>query len=158
MPSASPNLTVRAPWSPKGLHGPGDAPARPLPVACVPSRFSRVFAPLWTATRQAPLSMGFSRQEYWSELPCPSPGGLPAPGIEPVSLMPPALAGVLYHQRPRKPHGPCSPPPAGPQSSTCLAGSSMRAGVSPALFRAEDMGMQQAPNRYLKEQTNKQKQ
>ena len=80
----------------------------------MPSHFSRVFATLGTATRQAPLSMGFSRQEYWSELPCPSPGGLPDPGIEPVSLMHPALAGVLYHQRPRKPRGPCSPPPAGP--------------------------------------------
>ena len=36
--------------------------------------------------RQAPLSMGFSKQEYWSGLPCPPPGGLPNPGIEPVSL------------------------------------------------------------------------
>ena len=37
--------------------------------------------------------MDFSRQEYWSGLPCPSPGDLPDPGIEPKSLMPPALAG-----------------------------------------------------------------
>ena len=37
--------------------------------------------------RQAPLSMGFSRQEYWSGLPCPSPGGLPNPGIEPRTLI-----------------------------------------------------------------------
>ena len=36
----------------------------------------------WTAARQAPLSMGFSRQEYWSGLPCPPPGDLPHPGIE----------------------------------------------------------------------------
>ena len=58
------------------------------------SRFSRVqlFATLWTVARQAPLSIGFSRQEYWSELPFPSPGDLPNPGIEPVSLRPPALA------------------------------------------------------------------
>ena len=41
--------------------------------------------PLWTVARQAPLSMGFSRQEYWSGLPCPSPGDLPKPGIEPES-------------------------------------------------------------------------
>ena len=40
----------------------------------------------WTAARQAPLSMGFSRQEYWSGLPFPSPGDLPNPGIEPGSL------------------------------------------------------------------------
>ena len=39
----------------------------------------------WTVTHQAPLSKGFSRQEYWSGLPCPSPGNLPNPGIEPVS-------------------------------------------------------------------------
>ena len=40
----------------------------------------------WTVAYQAPLSMGFSRQEYWSGLPFPSPGDLPDPGIEPVSL------------------------------------------------------------------------
>ena len=43
--------------------------------------------------RQAPLSMGFCRQEYWSELPFPSPGDLPDPGTEPVS---PALAGGFF--------------------------------------------------------------
>ena len=40
---------------------------------------------LWTVARQAPLSMGFSRQEYWSELPCPPPEDLPDPGIKPAS-------------------------------------------------------------------------
>ena len=39
----------------------------------------------WTVARQAPLSIGFSRQEYWSGLPCHSPGDLPNPGIEPES-------------------------------------------------------------------------
>ena len=39
----------------------------------------------WTVARQAPLSMGFSRQQYWSGLPFPSPGDLPDPGIEPRS-------------------------------------------------------------------------
>ena len=39
----------------------------------------------WTVARQAPLSMGFSRQEYWSGLPFPSPSDLPHPGIKPVS-------------------------------------------------------------------------
>ena len=60
---------------------------------CVLSCFSCVwlFATLWTAACWAPLSMGFSRQEYWSRLPFPSPGFLPGPGIEPTSLMPPAL-------------------------------------------------------------------
>ena len=45
----------------------------------------RLFATPWTAAYQAPLSMGFSRQEYWSRLPFPSPGDLPDPGIEPGS-------------------------------------------------------------------------
>ena len=45
---------------------------------------------------QAPPSMGFSRQEYWNELPCPPPGDLPNPGIEPASLMSPALAGRFF--------------------------------------------------------------
>ena len=57
------------------------------------SRFSRVqlFATLWAVAHQTPLSMGFSRQEYWSGLPCPSPGYLPNPGIKPVSPAAPAL-------------------------------------------------------------------
>ena len=45
----------------------------------------RLFMTPWTIACQAPLSMGFSRQEYWSQLPFPSPGDLPDPGIEPVS-------------------------------------------------------------------------
>ena len=45
----------------------------------------RLFATLWTVAYQAPPSMGFSRQEYWSGLPVPSPGDLPNPGIEPGS-------------------------------------------------------------------------
>ena len=62
--------------------------------ACSPSRFSRVrlFAILWTTAHQVPLSMGFSRQEYWSRLPLPSPGDLPDPEIKPTSLKSPALA------------------------------------------------------------------
>ena len=50
----------------------------------------QLFATLWTGGHQAPLSMGFSRQEYWTGLPFPTPGDLPDPGIEPAS---PALAG-----------------------------------------------------------------
>ena len=48
---------------------------------------------LWTVAHQAALSMGFSRQEHWSGLPCPPSGDLANPGIECRSLMPPALAG-----------------------------------------------------------------
>ena len=47
--------------------------------------------PLWTVACQAPLSMGFFMQEYWSGLPFPPPGGLPDPGMEPVSPVSPAL-------------------------------------------------------------------
>ena len=46
---------------------------------------------LWTIVHQAPLSMGFTRQEYWSGLPCPPPKNVPDPGVEPTSLMSPAL-------------------------------------------------------------------
>ena len=46
----------------------------------------RPFATLWTVACQAPLSMGFSRQEHWTGLPCPPPGDLPDPGIKPTSL------------------------------------------------------------------------
>ena len=54
---------------------------------CMLSRFScvQLFAMPWTAARQAPLSVGFSRQEYWSGLPWPPPGDLPSPGIKPGS-------------------------------------------------------------------------
>ena len=50
--------------------------------ACVVSHFScaQVFATLWIVACQDPLSMGFSRHEYWSMLPCPPPGDLPNPG------------------------------------------------------------------------------
>ena len=52
--------------------------------------------PPWTVARQAPLSMGLYRLEYWSGLPFPPPGDLPNPGIEPGSLMSPALAGKFF--------------------------------------------------------------
>ena len=55
------------------------------------------FATPWTVARQAPLSMGFPRQEYWSGLPFPSPGDLSHPGIEPAS---PALVGEFFTTEP----------------------------------------------------------
>ena len=60
--------------------------------------FSRVqfVATPWTVAHQAPLSMGFSRQEHCSGLPCPPPGDLPDPGIKPKSLTSPALAGGFF--------------------------------------------------------------
>ena len=63
---------------------------------CVLSRV-RLFATPWTVAHQAPLSMGFPRQEYWSGLRFPPPGDLPNPGIEPAS---PALAGRFFTTEP----------------------------------------------------------
>ena len=70
------------------------------------SRFSHVqlFATLWTVAVQAPLSAGFSRLEYWSGLPSPSPGELPDPGIEPTSpLFPAWTSRFLTTEPPGKP-------------------------------------------------------
>ena len=74
----------------------------------MPSLFSRVqvFAILWTVAHQAPLSMGSSRQEYWSGLPFPFPGYLPSPGIEPTSPAAPALQADFF--------------PLSPQGSPCM--------------------------------------
>ena len=65
-----------------------------VPLVCLSSRFSHVqlFVTLQTVAHQTPLSMGFSRQEYWNGLPCPSPADLPDTGIKPSSLMSPTLA------------------------------------------------------------------
>ena len=65
---------------------------------CMLSHFSciRLFANLWTIACQASLSMGFSRQEYWSGLPLLSLGDLPDPGIKPTSLMSLELAGGFF--------------------------------------------------------------
>ena len=63
--------------------------------ACVLSHV-QLFAIPWTVVHQAPLSMGSSRQEYWSGLPFPPPGDLPNPGINPVSLASSELAGGFF--------------------------------------------------------------
>ena len=62
------------------------------------SHFGRVrlFATSWTVACQAPLSMGFSRQEYWRGLPFPPPGDLPDSGIKPASLVSLELAGRFF--------------------------------------------------------------
>ena len=77
-------------------------------------------ATLWTVAHQAPYSMGFSRQEYWSGLPCPPPGDLPNPGIKPRSpiLQADSLpSGIKYNPKNQKQnnkllitsHSKCSP-------------------------------------------------
>ena len=62
-------------------------------AACLVSSVVSDSVTPWTMACQAPLSMGFSRQEYWSGLPCSPPGDLPDPGIKPTPLMTPALSG-----------------------------------------------------------------
>ena len=71
-----------------------------MPCVCAQS-LSRVWlsACPWTVALQALLSMGFSRQEYWHGFPCPPPRDLPHQGIEPVSLVSPALAGRFFTTR-----------------------------------------------------------
>ena len=66
--------------------------------ACVLSRFRhvRLFVTPWIVAHQAPLSMGFSRQEYWSGFAMPSSKGSSCPGIKPASLKSPALAGGFF--------------------------------------------------------------
>ena len=62
--------------------------------------FARLYATLWTVAHKAPLSMGFSRQEYWSGLLCPPPEDLPHPEIKLVSPAAPAVAGGCYTTEP----------------------------------------------------------
>ena len=61
---------------------------------------AQLFTTPWPVACQAPLSMGFPRQEYWSEVPFPPPGDLPDPGIEPKSPAAPALAGGFFTTKP----------------------------------------------------------
>ena len=74
-------------------------PSKYILCGCVLSRLSHVqlFVNLWNIAFQAPLSMGFSKQEYWSGLPCPFSGDLSNSGIEPTSIMSPALSGGFFN-------------------------------------------------------------
>ena len=82
----------------------------------------RLFATLWTVAYQVPLSMGFSRQEYWSGLPYPSPEDLPNPGIEPGS--PSLQADAL------------PPGPPGKSKVQCLSGHSFSAFLDGSSFKS----------------------
>ena len=65
-------------------------------VLCLLTQSCPTFATLYTVAHHTPLSMEFSRQEYWSELPFPPPEHLPSPGIEPASPVSPALADKSF--------------------------------------------------------------
>ena len=71
-------------------------------VLCVFSRV-RLFMTPWTVAHQVPLSVRFSRHEYWSGLPFPSPRDFPDPGLKPASLAKTALAGRFFTTLPGKP-------------------------------------------------------
>ena len=86
-------------WEPSTQEGPNSSRAWRSDIrVSVLSHFScvRLCATLWTAACQAPLTMGFLRQEYCRQLPCPPPGDLLNLEIEPVSLMSPELAGSFF--------------------------------------------------------------
>ena len=92
--------TSRIPTFPTGItSAPNDCLVKQYFRVCAQLLFSSVwlFVTSWTVARQAPLSMGFSRPEYWNGLLFPSPGDLPHPEIEPAS---PALAGGFFTTEP----------------------------------------------------------
>ena len=74
------------------------APTAEHIIACMLNCFSHIqlFVIPWTVACQAPLSVAFSRQEYWSGFPCPPPGDLPIPGNESVDLASPALSDRFF--------------------------------------------------------------
>ena len=77
-----------------------ESPRKPqrMVCACVLSCFScvQLFVTQWTIAHQAPLSLGFSRQEYWSGLPCPPPGDIPDPELKLAPFTSPAQAGRFF--------------------------------------------------------------
>ena len=103
LPDSFIHLVIKPSVNPRGIvlvstqHPRGKATDYKFCCAVL-SHFSciKLFATPWTVAHQALLSMGFSRQEYWSGLRCPPPGDLPNSGIEPVSLTYPALASGFF--------------------------------------------------------------
>ena len=91
-----PKMSMSKFLEPMNVNSPNKG--RLLIVLCCVGSFSRVplFVTPWTVACQAPLSMRFPKQEYWSGLPFPSPGHLPNPGIKLESPMLPALTGAFF--------------------------------------------------------------
>ena len=81
---------------PRGLVGEQHHPENRCVCSVAQLSCVRLFVTPWTVACQTPVSMGFSRQEYWSRLPLPSPGDLPDLGMEPESPASPALAGRFF--------------------------------------------------------------
>ena len=117
LPELLPEVLGGWPWSRGGSWGPGRQAAswrgsmvRLCVCVCMLSHVQL------SAACQAPLSMGFSRQEYWRGLPRPLPGDLPNPGIELASPVSPALAGRFFTAEPKESFG-NDPGPAALESS-----------------------------------------
>ena len=110
-PQLSPNTSLHTPLPQLSPHTPilaeAHSRAQTRNNLCVLSHFSHIqlFVTLWAVAHQAPLSMGFSRQEYWSGLPCPPPGDLPHPGTKSGSpaLQVDSLLSEPPGKRPPKP-------------------------------------------------------
>ena len=95
IPLDCPHPTFRCQQQTQATIGISGVPT--IPVVCqVTSVMFPLFLTLRTTARQVPLSVGFCRQPYWNGLPCPPPGDLPDPGIKPLSLRSPALAGKFF--------------------------------------------------------------
>ena len=77
-------------------RSPGVSPLTAMSNKCTCAQPYPTLAPTWTVAHQAPLSMGFSNQEYWNRLPFPALGDLPEPESKPKSSMSPALAGRFF--------------------------------------------------------------
>ena len=104
----------QSPWSGGNQHTSRSIHSQPL--SCI-----RLFATPWTVARQAPLSAGFPRQEYWSELPFPPPGDLPNPGIKPESPVVPVAGGFFTTDHLRSPTCQHRHPPIMPSTSGSLS-------------------------------------
>ena len=91
-----------------------------MSYACMLTCFSGLwlFRTLWTAACQTPLSVGLSRQEYWSGVPFPSPGDLPNPGMEPASLISPMGCSVQFSSVAQSCLTPCDPVDCSPPGSS----------------------------------------
>ena len=92
------NCKLEAIWNINSLRCPDDTTvkAKSEEVKVLVTQLCPTLGDLLIVARQAPLSVEFSRQEYWSQLPCPPAVALPNPGIEPASLMSSALAGRFF--------------------------------------------------------------
>ena len=115
MPQGAKQLLKPVVWNPCSATR-GTTIVRSLCVCTCAHSPVRLFATPWTVAHQAPLSMGFPRQEYWSGLPIPPPEDLPELGIQPKTPASPALAGRFFtFASPEKPRSLCTATKSSPR-------------------------------------------